>query len=70
MDWQLIQQWAVCVFASLAIGSAVAFAEGLNVWAAGEGARINPLTGKAFEENPDFHLMSDHPVHSCGCCGH
>ena len=24
----------------------------------------------AFEENPDFHLMSDHPVHSCGCCGH
>ena len=53
MDWQLIQQWAVYAFVSLAIGSAVAFAEGLNVWAAGEGARINPLTGKAFEENPE-----------------
>lgn len=51
-DWQLLQQWLVGVLLLLAIAPAIALAAGLNVWAVGEGVRINPLTGRAFEENP------------------
>jgi hypothetical protein len=38
------------LFAEMLLGKVVLAGE-LGVWAIGEGVRINPLTGKAFEEN-------------------
>ena len=43
--------------------SPVGGAEGklsFNVWAAGDGVRVNPVTGKYFEDRPDIH--ADYPT--------
>jgi hypothetical protein len=45
-----VKLFILLLIAVLFCGNAL-FAAGFDVWAIGEGVRINPLTGKAFEEN-------------------